>query len=179
VLFPVHAKALPYRVGVITETPGVRQRVVEGLREGLHSLGFVEGPDVVYDMHFTRGRREAAAAAVDALAKAGANVIFTSGEGVAVAAKTATQRIPVVFTQVGDPVTAGPLPLFPTREATSPDSGSHPTWLPSDSKSSRPWCPACAASGSYTTAVTLHGFCGARKPVWPGKRPGLSRCFAR
>jgi putative ABC transport system substrate-binding protein len=113
VLFPVHAKTFPYRVGIITETPGARHRVVDGLREGLHSLGFVEGRDVVYDMHFTRGRREAAAAAVDTLAKAGANVIFTSGEGVAVAAKTATQSIPVVFTQVGDPVTAGLVATLP------------------------------------------------------------------
>ena len=113
VLFPVHAKAFPYRVGVITETPGVRHRVVEGLREGLHNLDFIEGRDVVYDMHFTRGRSEAAATAVDALTKAGANVIFTCGEGTAVAAKKTTQRIPVVFTQVGDPVTAGLVATLP------------------------------------------------------------------
>ena len=112
-LFPVRALAASHRVGVITETPGVRHRVVEGLREGLHNLGFVEGRSVVYDMHFIRGRPEAAAAAVDALAKAGANVIFTCGEGAAISAKRATQRIPVVFTQVGDPVTAGLVATLP------------------------------------------------------------------
>jgi len=112
-LFPIRALAASYRVGVITETPGARHRVVEGLREGLHNLGFVEARDVVYDMHFTRGRPEAAAAAADALIKAGVNAIFTCGEGAAVAAKQATQRIPVVFTQVGDPVTAGLVATLP------------------------------------------------------------------
>jgi putative ABC transport system substrate-binding protein len=79
----------------------------------LHNLGFVEGRDVVYDMHFTRGRPEAATAAVDALAKAAANVIFTCGEGAAVAARQTAQRIPVVFTQVGDPVTTGLVATLP------------------------------------------------------------------
>jgi putative ABC transport system substrate-binding protein len=79
----------------------------------LHNLGFVEGRDIVYDMHFTRGRAEAAAAAAEGLVKAGANVIFTSGEGATVAARKTTQRIPVVFAQVGDPVTAGLVATLP------------------------------------------------------------------
>jgi putative ABC transport system substrate-binding protein len=113
VVLPARAAAIQYRVGVITETPGVRHRVVEGLREGLHNLGFVEGRDITYDMHFTRGQAEAAAAAVDALTGSGVHLIFTGGERAALAAKKAAQRIPIVFTRVRDPVTAGLVATLP------------------------------------------------------------------
>jgi putative ABC transport system substrate-binding protein len=101
------AGASPYRVGVITEAWAVNHPAVEGLKEGLRELGIVEGRDVVYDIHFTRGKPDAAAAAADTLVKARVDLVFTSGEAATLAAKKATQRIPVVFTLVGDPVSVG------------------------------------------------------------------------
>ena len=41
------------------------------------------------------------------LVRAGVDLIFTSNEAATLAAKAATQKIPVVFTLVGDPVAAG------------------------------------------------------------------------
>ncbi len=96
----------PYRIGIITDQSPVTYLAAEGLKEGLRESGFVEGRDLVYDLHTVRDGREAARAA-QALVKVGANLIFTGGENAALAAKNATQLIPVVFTLVGDPVKAG------------------------------------------------------------------------
>lgn len=93
-----------YRVGVINESWSANHPAVEGLRAGLRELGLVEGRDVVYDIHFTQGKPGAADAAAKALVKAGADLIFTSDYAPTVAAKKATNSIPIVFTLLGDPV---------------------------------------------------------------------------
>lgn len=97
----------PYRIGVINEAWAANHPTVEGLKEGLSGLGLLEGREVVYEIHFTRGKPGAADAAAAALVKAGVDLIFTSEEAPALAAKKATQQIPVVFTLVGDPVAIG------------------------------------------------------------------------
>jgi putative tryptophan/tyrosine transport system substrate-binding protein len=99
--------AKPYRIGVINEAWAVNHPTLDGLKEGLRELGLLEGRDVVYDVHFTRGKPGAADAAAANLVKAGVDLVFTSNEAPALAAKKATQRIPVVFTLVGDPVAIG------------------------------------------------------------------------
>ncbi len=103
----------PYRIGVINEAWAVNHPTLEGLKEGLRELGLVEGREVVYDVHFTRGKPGAADAAAAGLVKAGVDLIFTSDEAPALAAKKATQRIPVVFTLVGDPVVIGLVDMLP------------------------------------------------------------------
>ena len=104
---PVAADAAPYRIGVITEAWAANHPASEGLKEGLRELGLVEGRDVVFDIHFTKGKSEATAEAAAALVKAEVNLIFTSGEAAVLAAKKATARLPIVFTLVGDPVAVG------------------------------------------------------------------------
>jgi putative ABC transport system substrate-binding protein len=100
----IAASPRPYQVGVVTEAWAANHPTVEGLKEGMQELGLAEGRNVVYQIHFTRGNPEAAATAADTLVKAGVSLIFTSGEAATLAAKKATQRIPIVFTLVGDPV---------------------------------------------------------------------------
>jgi len=95
------------RIGVLNEAWAANHPTVEGLRAGLRELGFEEGRDVVFDIRFTQGKPEATPAAAEALVKAGVDLIFTSSEAATQAAKNATQRIPIVFTLVGDPVMAG------------------------------------------------------------------------
>jgi putative tryptophan/tyrosine transport system substrate-binding protein len=102
----------PRRIGVLNEAWGVNHPTVEGLRGGLRELGFEEGRDIVFDVHFTRGRPEATPAAARSLVEAGVDLIFTSSEAATQAAKQATGRIPIVFTLVGDPVTAGLLKVI-------------------------------------------------------------------
>ena len=97
----------PYRVGVLNDARAANHPAVDGLKAGLRELGFEEGRDVVFDVKLTDGDPERMPAAAGALAKAGVDVIFTSNEAATLAAKAATQTIPIVFTLVGDPVAAG------------------------------------------------------------------------
>jgi putative ABC transport system substrate-binding protein len=95
-----------YRIGVLNEAWAANHPTVEGLKAGLRDWGFTEGQDVTYDIRFTKGDPAATQAAAEALVKAGVDLIFTSNESATLAAKKATDRIPVVFTLVGDPVGA-------------------------------------------------------------------------
>jgi ABC-type uncharacterized transport system substrate-binding protein len=97
----------PYRIGVLNEAWAANHPTVEGLKAGLRELGFEEGRDVTFDIRFTEGNPQATSAAAAALVKAGLDLIFTSNEAATQAAKAATQRLPIVFTLVGDPVAAG------------------------------------------------------------------------
>lgn len=103
----LEAAAAPYRIGVITEAWAANHPAVEGLKNGLQELGLLEGRDVVYSVHFTRGKPEAATVAAAALLKSGVDLIFTSGEAATLAAKQAAKNVPIVFTLVGDPVAVG------------------------------------------------------------------------
>ena len=96
-----------YRIGVLNDAWAANHPAVEGLKAGLRDQGLQEGRDVVFDVRFTKGNPQAMPAEAQALVKAQIDVLFTSSESATRAAKAATQRIPIVFTLVGDPVTAG------------------------------------------------------------------------
>lgn len=96
-----------FRIGVLNEAWAANHPAVEGLKEGLREQGYIEGRDVIYDIRFTKGEPGATTAAAEALVKSGVDLIFTSNEPATLAAKKATQRIPIVFTLVGDPVLTG------------------------------------------------------------------------
>jgi len=62
---------------------------------------------VTFEVHFTEGKSDDLPAEARALIKANVDLIFTNNEAAALAAKAATQQIPIVFTLVGNPVAAG------------------------------------------------------------------------
>src|SRR5262245_18897520 len=97
----------PYRVGVLNESGAANHPTVEGLKAGLRQLGFEEGRDLRFDIHFTKGDPAATKAAAAALVNDGVDLLFTSNEAATQVAKSATQKIPIVFTLVGDPVAVG------------------------------------------------------------------------
>ena len=96
-----------YRIGVLNEAWAANHPTVEGLRTGLRELGFEEGRHVAFDIRFTQGKPEATPTAAAELVKAGVDLLFTSNEAATLAVKAATQKLPVVFTLVGDPITVG------------------------------------------------------------------------
>jgi len=97
----------PYRVGVLNEAWAADHPTVEGLKAGLKERGLEEGRDVTFDIHFTKGDPSATKAAAAALVTAQCDLLFTSNEAATQAAKDATQKVPIVFSLVGDPVAVG------------------------------------------------------------------------
>ena len=81
--------------------------MVVGLKQGLRDLGYVEGRDVVLDIRAARNDKTLAVAAVGELVKAQAHVIVSAGTIATTAAQLAAAQVPVVFTQVGEPIAAG------------------------------------------------------------------------
>ena len=96
----------PYRIGVLNEAWAANHPTVEGLKAGLRDLGLVEGRDVIYEIRFTEGNRDAILPAAEGLVKAKVDLLFTSQEAATVGAKAVTTTIPIVFTLVRDPVGA-------------------------------------------------------------------------
>ena len=99
--------AHPYRIGILNEAWAPNHPTVEGLKAGLRARGLAEGRDVTFEVHFTEGKADALPAEARALIKANVDLIFTNNEAAALAAKDASQQIPIVFTLVGNPVAAG------------------------------------------------------------------------
>src|SRR5262245_39417522 len=95
-----------FRIGVLNAAWAATHPTVEGLKAGLKELGLQDGRDVTFDIRFTEGKLDAMPAAADALVKSGVDLIFTSQEAAAQAARRATTTVPIVFTLVGDPVGA-------------------------------------------------------------------------
>jgi len=97
----------PYRIGVLHTGFFEEIPSVAGLKAGLAASGLVEGRDVTFDIRFIRGKLDQAPAAAAALVKSGVDILFAQTEHSARAIKDATQTIPTVFVEVGDPVAAG------------------------------------------------------------------------
>jgi putative ABC transport system substrate-binding protein len=97
----------PYRIGAVHPAFAPNHPAVEGLKSGLKELGLEEGRDVTFDIRFTEGKLEVMPAVAAELVKAGVDLIVTTSEHATRASMAATQKIPIVFTNVGDPAAAG------------------------------------------------------------------------
>jgi putative ABC transport system substrate-binding protein len=99
-----------YRVGWLgpgSAPPPVEQTAGE-FQQALRDLGYVEGRNVVIDYRYAGGSIERLPQLAGELVSLKADVIVTAGEPAALAAKRATNAIPVVATEIGmDPVKAG------------------------------------------------------------------------
>jgi len=96
-----------YRIGVLCQVP-CQGRAVDAFVRALRELGYVEGRTVEFDYRDAEGKVEPLAALATDLVQRKVDVIFTSwGTAAALAAKRATNTIPVVIGAVGDPVRAG------------------------------------------------------------------------
>jgi putative ABC transport system substrate-binding protein len=99
-------RARPVRIGALTESWGPTPAIV-GLRDGLEKLGYREERDFTIGVRFTQGNPAELPEAARGLVRLGVDVIVTSGTGAARAAQLATDRIPIVFIEGGDPVEQG------------------------------------------------------------------------
>src|SRR5215471_9222914 len=72
-------------------------RVFDAFRRGLAEIGFLEGRDVTVDYHLAEGRLEQLPSLAADLVRRRVAVILAQGVDSALAAKSATRTIPVVF----------------------------------------------------------------------------------
>ncbi|HSD82780.1 MAG TPA: ABC transporter substrate-binding protein, partial [Anaerolineae bacterium] len=82
-------------------------RGIEVLRRELRALGWVDGKNIAFEHRYSEGKLERLPALADELVRLKVDVLLTPGTPAALAAKNATRTIPIVFTAVADPVSAG------------------------------------------------------------------------
>jgi putative tryptophan/tyrosine transport system substrate-binding protein len=81
---------------------------LEGLRQGLRELGYVEGKNISIEYRFAEGKLERLPELAVELVRLKVAVIVAAGGTPAIlAAKNATSAIPIVFPAVSDPVAPG------------------------------------------------------------------------
>lgn len=97
-------------VGLATNNPNGLKNV-QGFREGMEKLGYVEGKNIVYRFAGKYVKGEELNASLSSMVSEPVDLIFTAGTGTGVTAhKLAGEKnIPVVFGVIADPVKAGVL----------------------------------------------------------------------
>jgi putative tryptophan/tyrosine transport system substrate-binding protein len=78
---------------------------LDGFREGLRSRGYVEGKDVVFDLHYAAGDPGTLQEVISDLKRGNIDLAVSSGP--ATRAMTTVTEVPVLFALSGDPVELG------------------------------------------------------------------------
>jgi len=92
-----------YRIGVLS-IGSPPDSYVDGFRQGLHELGYIEGQNVVLEYRWAAGRLERLPELAAELVQLPVDIIFAGGGTAAVqAAQRATRTIPIVTPGVADP----------------------------------------------------------------------------
>jgi putative tryptophan/tyrosine transport system substrate-binding protein len=108
---PAGKVARPPRVGVLMLPSEVVARTrVEAFRQGLHDIGYVDGNTIVIDIRYIDGRYERIPALLAELLRLDVSVIVAHGTPPSLAAKRATDSIPIVMFEISDPVGIGLVP---------------------------------------------------------------------
>jgi len=107
-LSPMAAAETPLkarRIGLLmSTTPLAASHIVAAFADGLRELGHVEGKNVVFEYRWAEGKPERFAEMAADLVRQKVDVIVASSQAPALAAKRATQTIPIVMVNVTDPV---------------------------------------------------------------------------
>ena len=96
------------RVGSLwPNTRSPHQRTLDAFQQGLRDLGWVEGKNIVVEYRWAEGRSDRLPNLAAELVRLKVDVIFASSTSAAVAAKDATNTIPIVMATGGDVVGLG------------------------------------------------------------------------
>jgi putative ABC transport system substrate-binding protein len=105
-------KKIP-RIGWLgTASPSATPAYNEAFHRGLRELGYVEGQNVIIEYRYAEGGAERLPNLADELVQLKVDVIVTTGTPAAQALKNATKTIPIVTTNVTDPVGTGLVASF-------------------------------------------------------------------
>jgi putative ABC transport system substrate-binding protein len=80
---------------------------MESFQQGLHSLGYVEGKNLVIEYRYAEGKLDRLPELAKELVSVKVDVIVTTSSLSVLAVKNATSIIPIVFAAIQDPVTDG------------------------------------------------------------------------
>jgi putative tryptophan/tyrosine transport system substrate-binding protein len=96
------------RIGYLTgATPDGQSARIEPFRQGLRELGYVEAKNIFIEYRYAEGKLDRLPALAAELVRLNVDVIVTGGQAITRAAKNATNTIPIVMAQDGDPVGNG------------------------------------------------------------------------
>ena len=96
------------RVGYVSVRGAESQALVlEGLRQGLRELGYLEGKNIIIEYRFAEGKRDLVTSMISELVQLKVDLIVSGGAGPTRAAKQVTSTIPIVFAQDLDPIGNG------------------------------------------------------------------------
>lgn len=105
---PVRAQAMPVIGYLGSETPERYGSRLDAFRNGLAESGYTEGRNVAIEFRWAEGQYRRLPALAKELVGRHVNLIVAAGGAeVALAAKSATTTIPVVFEMGGDPIALG------------------------------------------------------------------------
>ena len=96
------------RVGYLgTASSSVEGHVLDAFRQKLRELGHIEGDNVAIEYRWAEGQDDRLPELAAELVRLKPDVIVTRGTPGTLAAKQATNTIPIIFAGIGDPVNAG------------------------------------------------------------------------
>ena len=96
------------RLGYLSNTSrGGSAHLLEAFRQGLRELGWVEGQNIVIEYRWAEGRSARLPGLADELVRLKVEVIVAAATPPALAAKNATNAIPIVMVSAADPVRIG------------------------------------------------------------------------
>jgi putative ABC transport system substrate-binding protein len=97
-----------FRIGFLDNSTASGIAVLsEAFRQDLRKLGWIEGKNITIEYRFSEQKRERLPELAADLVRLKVDLIVTTGEPPALAAKKATTSIPIVMANAGDPVGSG------------------------------------------------------------------------
>jgi putative ABC transport system substrate-binding protein len=97
-----------FRIGFLDNSTASGIAVLsEAFRQDLRKLGWIEGKNITIEYRFSEQKRERLPELAADLVRLNVDLIVTTGEPPALAAKKATTSIPIVMANAGDPVGSG------------------------------------------------------------------------
>jgi len=97
------------RIGIVAGSGGaqISTPTLDGLRQGLRDLGYVDGKNIMLEYRYAEGKQERVPNFVAEFVRLNVDAIVVGSSAGIRAAKQATTTIPIVMVSVVDPVAAG------------------------------------------------------------------------
>ena len=108
------------RIGYLgNSSPALERDFVDAFRQGLRDLGYAEGHNILIEYRWAEGRYDRFPEFAAELVRLKVDVLLTAGTPGALAAKQATQTIPIVMAVSGDAVGTGSFKASLAQAGTS------------------------------------------------------------